>query len=105
MMTSAFLSTLSLSAEQNWAQNSGAKRRDDINCLIMSGSFEGSVPSNLGFASAVVYIASGKTGDTQRNVNEPTLGPLAAQPLLGPRLSKRLVQDGHDDSSRWNGCW
>jgi hypothetical protein len=29
------LRTLSLSAEQNWAQNSGAKRRENINCLIM----------------------------------------------------------------------
>src|SRR6266702_4149103 len=38
MMTSAFISTLSFSAEQNWAQNSGAKRRDDINSLIMTGS-------------------------------------------------------------------
>jgi hypothetical protein len=30
------LSTLSLSAEKNCAQNSGAKRRDDINSLIMT---------------------------------------------------------------------
>src|SRR3954466_14359343 len=36
MMTSAFLSTLSLSAEKNCAQNSGAKRRDDIKSLIMT---------------------------------------------------------------------
>src|ERR1700761_6996649 len=36
MMTSAFLSTLSFNAEQNCAQNSGAKRRDDIKCLIMA---------------------------------------------------------------------
>ena len=35
MITSAFLSTLSLSAAQNCAQNSGAKRREDINCAIM----------------------------------------------------------------------
>src|SRR5439155_21530725 len=35
-MTSAFLSTLSFSAEKNCAQNSGAKRRDDINSLIMT---------------------------------------------------------------------
>src|SRR5882724_5410700 len=39
MMTSAFFKTLSLSAEQNCAQNSGAKRRDDINCLIMVDSW------------------------------------------------------------------
>jgi hypothetical protein len=30
------LSTLSLSAEKNCAQNSGAKRRDDIKSLIMT---------------------------------------------------------------------
>src|SRR5437763_10749682 len=36
MMTSAFLSTLSFSAEKNCAPNSGAKRRDDINSLIMT---------------------------------------------------------------------
>src|SRR3954447_135359 len=36
MMTSAFLSTLSFSAEKNCAQNSGAKRRDDIKSLIMT---------------------------------------------------------------------
>ncbi|MGT2437780.1 hypothetical protein ACU4GH_20345 [Bradyrhizobium betae] len=30
------MSTLSLSAEKNCAQNSGAKRRDDINSLIMT---------------------------------------------------------------------
>jgi hypothetical protein len=31
-----------LSAEQNWAQNSGAKRRDDIRSLIMDASCCGS---------------------------------------------------------------
>src|SRR3954451_10536222 len=36
MMTSAFLSTLSFSAEKNCAPNSGAKRREDINSLIMT---------------------------------------------------------------------
>ncbi|MGY3222659.1 hypothetical protein ACVW1B_006740 [Bradyrhizobium sp. USDA 4502] len=38
MMTSAFFSTLSFNAEQNCDQNSGAKRRDVINSLIMTGS-------------------------------------------------------------------
>src|ERR1700760_1892353 len=38
MMTSAFFRTLSLRAEKNCAQNSGAKRRDDISSLIMVGS-------------------------------------------------------------------
>ena len=36
MMTSAFFRTLSFSAEKNWAQNSGAKRREDISSLIMT---------------------------------------------------------------------
>src|SRR5215204_584830 len=35
MMTSAFFSTLSFKAEQNCDQNSGAKRREDSNSLIM----------------------------------------------------------------------
>src|SRR5579872_4287948 len=43
-MTRPFLSTLSLSAEQNWAQNSGAKRRDDINSLIMGLPARGEFP-------------------------------------------------------------
>src|SRR3954451_7546715 len=36
MMTSAFFSTLSFSAEKICAQNRGAKRRDDIKSLIMT---------------------------------------------------------------------
>src|SRR6476660_9113748 len=36
MMTSAFFSTLSFSAEQNCDQNNGAKRREDSNSLIMT---------------------------------------------------------------------
>ena len=35
-MTSAFFSTLSFKAEQNCDQNSGAKRREDSNSLIMT---------------------------------------------------------------------
>jgi hypothetical protein len=38
------LSTLSLSAEKNCAQNSGAKRRDDINSLIMTSPVLGRQP-------------------------------------------------------------
>src|ERR1700748_543151 len=41
MMTRAFLRTLSFKAEQNCAQNNGAKRRDNISCLIMRDSFGG----------------------------------------------------------------
>src|SRR5438445_8745502 len=36
MMTSAFFSTLSFSAEQNCDQNSGAKRGEDSNSVIMT---------------------------------------------------------------------
>src|SRR5271156_4838744 len=45
MMTRAFLRTLSFRAEQNCAQNSGAKRRDNINSLIIPGSFGCFVPT------------------------------------------------------------
>src|SRR3954454_1488472 len=63
MMTSAFLSTLSFSAEQNCAQNSGAKRRDDISCLIMTNSFDEVLPGNPGFAPASCRIARTNAGN------------------------------------------
>src|SRR6266849_1746545 len=67
MITSAFLRTLSLSAEQNCAQNSGAKRRDDINCLIMGGSWFAA--GNLGWLQIMMlrgYRQFKVTGDGER---------------------------------------
>src|SRR6266496_3774662 len=62
MMTSAFLSTLSLSAEQNCAQNSGAKRRVDINCLIMIGSLAFQ-PRALSLAIALALSGRRRAGN------------------------------------------
>src|SRR3954465_12978620 len=75
MMTSAFLSTLSFSAEKNCAQNSGAKRRDDIKSLIMTSPV-------LETLSEVVSLSDGRRdrrrGDGHWRVDDDRPGLLCA---------------------------
>src|ERR1700742_4225854 len=75
MMTRPFFRTLSFSAAQNWAQNNGAKRRDDINSRIMDASCCGfeSYPERGG-----QMMTLGGSCDAPR----PASGPLGAQKLF-----------------------
>src|SRR6185312_64373 len=76
MMTSAFLSTLSLSAEKNCAQNSGAKRRDDIKSLIMTSPVLERQP---------VVVALQIERHDRMNVGGAIAGERGRRPAVSPR--------------------
>ena len=59
-MTSAFFNTLSFNAEQNCDQNSGAKRREDSNSLIMTIScyFGRAIPDLIYNRELLIWASS-----------------------------------------------
>src|SRR6058998_2913541 len=99
MMTSAFLSTLSLSAEKNCAQNSGAKRRDDINSLIMTSPVlegrgcyavgETSRPEGYGTNDCKVTTVAGLPPRFLRSCWSPSGLVRFANILLRPRFRRK----------------
>src|SRR6516225_4939062 len=70
IMTSAFFKTLSFSAEQNCAQNNGAKRRDDINCMIMIGP--------VYFRQPAIAIGAGELQQTTGGIQNGALTPTSS---------------------------
>src|SRR3954454_19378172 len=89
MMTSAFLSTLSLSAEKNCAQNSGAKRRDDIKSLIRTSPV-------LATRFEVVSLSDGRRD--RRNATGicglTTIAPACSAPLPSDPVGLRVATFG-----------